>query len=225
MATSQLNQLLAEARQKLTQNPFDAGHDLSHAEAVWATSQEIVNHLHLDPGSSEDPGSDHPHLDALQIACFWHDVVVKPPDKLNPAGENVADTADYLKSRMKVLNFPPTFIRLTVDAVRYHQFNDVPVNLEGRILWDADKLEALNLDRWLAAKKAVDQGKMSSDKLDSYINTALEWLKVLRSKYHFDYSRSLFDKRLKILTSNPELQALAYEKGINFQSLVINHQP
>lgn len=221
-----MNLLISEAKQKLTNNPYDAGHNLTHAEAVWATAQDIVSHLPLDPGSKHqtDPGS-YVNSDALKIACYWHDVVVNPPDKLHPAGENVADTTAHLEIRLQSLNFPLAFICLTADAVRYHQFNDKPVNLEGQILWDADKIEALNLDRWLNAKRAVDEGKMSPSKLDSYINTALEWLKVLRSKYHFDYSRWLFDERLKILTSNPELQTLAREKGINLKTLTINHQP
>ena len=200
-----VNLLVTQAKAFLTRNPYDAGHDLAHAQAVWSTAYDIAAHL--------DQKVD---LDALQIACYWHDVVIKDKDKLNPAGGNVADTAAFLENRMKERQLPPGFIQTTIDAVRFHQFNDEPVNLEGQILWDADKLEAINADRWIHASQAVKQGKMSDAELKSYAQTGAQWLKIMRNKLHFPYSQSLFDRRYHLFISNPVIRQLAGKYQVVF---------
>src|SRR4030066_2259158 len=211
MSLSQMDSPLPQARQFLTDNPFDAGHDLAHAEAVWATAQDISKHIVLDPGSKRqtDSGSAIVDLNALKLACFWHDVVVKPRDELHSAGHNVADTASFLEARLQEFHFDSAFITTSIKAVRYHQFEDTPVNLEGQILWDADKLEVLNLDRWLSSQNAVVSGQMSQSTLDAYLDTGFKGLQILRPKFHFDYSLALFDQRLQNAAANPQIQTLA----------------
>ena len=61
-------------------------------------------------------------------------------------------------------------------AIKYHGFNQQPVNNEGKVLWDADKLEGLNLDRWQRLVTAVRQRDIGN--------------------WQFDYSRQLHDKRI-----------------------------
>lgn len=219
MNSKDIAPLINQAITLLKSQPFDAGHDLAYAQAVWKTARDIADHLKPTPGTDQAPTSGV-NITALKLACYWHDVVVKPKDQLKPAGENVADTAAYLKTQLKKHQFPSDFINIVYLAVRYHQYEDKPVNLEGQILWDADKLEVINLNRWLLAHRAVETGHMPQATYDSYLNTALKWLKVLRPKYHFDYSRTLFDQRIKAVTSHPKFQQLAFKHQLNINEII-----
>lgn len=207
MNKTSVDEIVAQATEKLKSNAFDEAHDLRHAKAVWKTAEDICAHIDQEVNK-----------DIIKIACYWHDVVVTPKTQW-VEGKNVSATADYLEKEMTKAGFDQESTQKTVAAIRWHEFDDKPVNLEGHIVWDADKLEPFNPDRWLGAIKAVEVGKMSEKTLDSYIATGLKWLKILRQKYNFDFSRKLFDERLTTLLNHPTFISLAEKKHIDRQAL------
>jgi HD superfamily phosphohydrolase YqeK len=202
-----VHKLIDQAVERLSKQAFDEAHDLRHAEAVWKTAEDICTHI--DKVVNKD---------IIKIACYWHDVVVTPKTQW-AEGKNVSATADYLEKKMTKAGFEQESTQKTVAAIRWHEFDDEPVNIEGQIVWDADKLEPFNPDRWLGAIHAVQAGKMTEAKFDALIDTGLKWLKVLRHKYHFDYSRKLFDERLTALLNYPAFIDLAKKKHVDRQAL------
>src|SRR5258706_15725276 len=52
------------AQKSLTETPWDAGHDLSHHEAVWENCLMIIRSEHLE---------DQIDLGVLHVAVMWHD--------------------------------------------------------------------------------------------------------------------------------------------------------
>lgn len=217
MNLKQTEQIVEEAKKLLVKNPFDSGHDLAHHEAVWQTAKDIMLHIEEKVDS-----------DALKIACYWHDAVLIEMElyKSKNARENkrrVDYTAEYLKKRMQELEFEKSFISRTVSAVQYHEYNRKPRNTEGKILYDADKLEVVGFERIKRMLQAVAQKKMSNLKLKLYIKTGKIWIKTLRSKFYFDYSMLLFDHRMKTLQhkleNDKKSRELAASIGIDVDQL------
>lgn len=215
MNSNPINSLITIAITHLKTHPFDAAHDLAHHKRVWQNAQKIANHL------SHQTPSIKINLNALKLACFWHDVVID--DSQNFSNHHRShSSAEYLAKAIAKHHLNPDLIHTTLLAVKYHEYDDRPQNIEGQILWDADKLDVISLDRWLIAQKAFEAGQLSQTKYDSYTQTGAVWLKTLRSKFFFDITRELYDQSLTKLLQNPHSFALAQSVGVDLSSL-LNH--
>lgn len=212
--------LIVKAKQLLSTNPYDAGHDLVHAAGVWATAQDLVHHTHKPV-----------KLDVLKIACYWHDVLLEDIDRtaFKYRKDQVNKTADYLKNLMIKYNFDRDTISLTTEAVRLHEFDLTPTSVEGQLVWDADKLEAVNADRLINVLTAAVSGSISPEKIAEYMEGGKTFLSKMQPKLHFTYSRHLFNQRLTTLIerlrSDPEISSLCNQLHLNPEQLVAGIQP
>jgi hypothetical protein len=209
-----INPLITQAITHLKTHPFDAAHDLAHHKRVWQNAQKIAKHL------SHQTPSIKINLNALKLACFWHDVVIKTKDELNPAGKNVSETADYLRKQMQSLNYDKGFIDTVYLAVRYHQYDDTPVNLEGQILWDADKLDVVHHARWFGAHQAVEKGTLDPFYAQAMVETGARWIKVLPQKFHFPISAKLFHQELSQTLADPKAKQMLKKYNIQIHQLL-----
>lgn len=109
----------------------DGSHDLSHLHRVWRTAKRI---------SSKEGGD----LKLLAAAVMLHDcVAVEKDSPLRARASELA--AEKAKQTLRDLSWDAPKIELVAEAIRTHSYSAglVPASLEGRILQDADRLDAI----------------------------------------------------------------------------------
>jgi uncharacterized protein len=109
----------------------DAAHDFEHVMRVLKNATMIARKEKADIGM-------------ITAAVLLHDIVSYP--KSDPRSKNSSlESAEESKNILKKNNFSQTEIEVIADAIRDHSFSRgvVPKTLEGKILQDADRLDAL----------------------------------------------------------------------------------
>ena len=108
----------------------DTTHDFDHVMRVYRLAERI----------GQEEGAD---MDALRTACLLHDIARADQDAgriKNHAAEGASRVRDVLAGQ------PPEFVEAVSQAIATHSFRDgnaVPESLEAKILFDADKLDAI----------------------------------------------------------------------------------
>jgi uncharacterized protein len=111
----------------------DGGHDLSHVVRVWHSAKVI----HREEGGD---------LEALAAAVLLHDCVQVAKDSpLRSKASLLA--ANESRVRLEALAWKPDRIDIVACAIASHSFSAgiVPTSIEGCILQDADRLDAIGL--------------------------------------------------------------------------------
>ena len=109
----------------------DASHDISHLVRVWKNAKAI---------QSEEGGD----LELLAAFVMLHDCVQVPKDSaLRANASKVA--ADKARSVLRGLKWDAARVGVVADAIESHSFSAglIPVSLEGCVLQDADRLDAI----------------------------------------------------------------------------------
>jgi uncharacterized protein len=111
----------------------DGAHDLSHIVRVWRNAKLI----------QREEGGD---LEALAAAVLLHDCVQVAKDSpLRSKASLLA--AKEARVRLEALAWEPSRIDTVACAIESHSFSAgvAPTSIEGRILQDADRLDAIGL--------------------------------------------------------------------------------
>jgi HD superfamily phosphodiesterase len=171
-------EIIHEAQKLLIDNPRDIGHDITHIYRVVLLAKEISGHV--DEDFDED---------ILEIVCWWHDVQL-PNIKLKDdrmASFVAKHVSQYFDGEKKEIVF---------DSIKNHEWSMKPNFVEGKILFDADKLEVPSMLRIKPVIEAVKQGYFPKKRVKEVVTMILyEWLPQYDEKLHFDYSKKLFEKR------------------------------
>ena len=109
----------------------DPAHDFEHVMRVYNNAQKIIKKEKV-----------YPKL--VLSAVLLHDIVSYPKSSKRSKFSSI-DSAKQSKIILKKYNFTKDEIVLVSDAIRDHSFsqNKIPETLEGKILQDADRLDAL----------------------------------------------------------------------------------
>lgn len=109
----------------------DPGHDLEHIMRVYRNAEFI--------GKRE--GAD---MEILLAAALLHDIVVYPKGSAKTT-KSADDSADLAEKILHGYGWPKEKIERTSYCIRTHSYskNLFPTTLEGKILQDADRLDAL----------------------------------------------------------------------------------
>lgn len=109
----------------------DPGHDFEHIMRVYRNAEFI--------GSRE--GAD---MEILLAAALLHDIVVYPKGSSKSA-KSADDSADLAEKILRTYGWPKERINRASYCIRTHSYSKhiVPATLEGKILQDADRLDAL----------------------------------------------------------------------------------
>lgn len=83
----------------------------------------------------------HPAI--VEIGAWWHDV-----GRLSGPSEHEARSADMLAQELASAGADESVVVDFVQAVAYHKWSMRPSTLEGKIIRDADKLDAVAPERW-----------------------------------------------------------------------------
>jgi len=109
----------------------DSAHDFDHIMRVFKNAQKICK-------------KENAHEKLVLSAVLLHDIVSYPKsDKLSKSSS--IKSAEKSKKILKKFNFTKEEIQIISDAIRDHSFsrNKIPATLEGKILQDADRLDAI----------------------------------------------------------------------------------
>ena len=109
----------------------DAAHDFEHIMRVYSNAQKIAKKEKLNPK-------------LVLSAALLHDIVSYPKSSKRSKFSSI-DSAKKSKIILKKYGFTEEEITIISDAIEDHSFsqNKVPETLEGKILQDADRLDAL----------------------------------------------------------------------------------
>jgi uncharacterized protein len=116
-----------------SQDDEDGAHDLSHIVRVWRNARLI----------QQEEGGD---LEALAAAVLLHDCVQVAKDSpLRSKASLLA--ANESRVRLEALGWEPSRIDTVARAIESHSFSAgvAPASIEGCILQDADRLDAIGL--------------------------------------------------------------------------------
>ena len=143
------------ARQLLPMNQADGdgAHDISHLERVWRNAKAI---------QTEEGGE----LELLAASVLLHDCVQFP--KNSPMRESASRlAAEKARAVLETLQWERPCIEVVAGAIESHSYSAgiVPTSLEGRILQDADRLDAIGLTG--IARCFYTGGRMGSALYDS----------------------------------------------------------
>jgi uncharacterized protein len=178
----------------------DPAHDYSHIMRVYKNAQRIAKHENADLG-------------LVLTAVLLHDIVHFPKsDKRSKAAS--IKSADLAKKILAKYDYSKKEIRIITDAIRDHSYsrNKRPKTLEGKILQDADRLDALGsigIARTFSVGGA--EGRPMYNELDPFCQkrrpddkawTADHFyrkLLVLEKKMNTEFARKEARRRTKIL--------------------------
>lgn len=194
-----IKELIAEAEKILDKKAFDAAHDVTHHQQVWANAQQILAEV-----------EEEVDLTALQIAAMWHDVVI---DK-KWLGKKIAKhrTANYVSKRMKNLSFSPATIKKTRVAILQHSVNDTQTIIESKILADADLLEWFNIERFLKILQIYSSGKGAKIKKIALKKFAKKWIHKIPNLMHFEITRKFYHQKLADFKKDIRVKKAVFEK-------------
>ncbi len=122
-------QSLQNEVQKRIQN--DPAHDFEHIMRVCRNAKRIAKYENADAG-------------LVMAAALLHDIVsYKKSDKRSKNAS--LQSAQAAKNILKKYGYTQAEIKIIIDAIRDHSFsqNKVPKTLVGKVLQDADRLDAL----------------------------------------------------------------------------------
>jgi uncharacterized protein len=114
----------------------DPAHDFAHVRRVIANAETILQ--------AEDPHGETCDIFAVLAACWLHDLVQLPKGS-GPPGESARRSADESRRLLAELGIAVDRIELVCAAIRTHSYSggEQPTSLEGKIVQDADRLDAL----------------------------------------------------------------------------------
>ena len=109
----------------------DAAHDFDHIMRVFKNAQNICK-------------KENANEKLVLSAVLLHDVISYPKSDKRSKLSSIK-SAEESKKILKKFNFTKEEIQIISDAIRDHSFsrNVIPTTLEGKILQDADRLDAI----------------------------------------------------------------------------------
>jgi len=106
------------------------GHDWYHIERVYKTAIYIGKKEKAD-------------LDIIKVAALLHDIGLS--NEISSAVDHAEEGARMAETFLKEIGFDPDKLDKVVESIRHHRFGRKvrPESLEGKILQDADRLDAV----------------------------------------------------------------------------------
>ena len=167
-----------------TKNSQSQSHSLEHTIRVANTCMDITKRH----GAS---------IDILLTAALFHDVGRAEEEK---TGENHADISSELAKEYLEKQEKHDMVTEVYDAIKSHRFSTeiVPRFKEGKILKDADALDALGI---IGLYRVISYSAERNVDMETTNLHFHEKLLVLPSLMHFKYSRKLAKRKCEILST------------------------
>ena len=159
-------------KEKLAKNSKGA-HTFDHTKRVYTLSIRIGRDLEAD-------------LKILGAAALLHDIG-RPNESESGISHSIL-SGEMSQEILRTVGFDEAEIDRVVDAIRTHRFSEgiEPNSLEGRILSDVDKLDAMGA---IGVFRAIAQAASTGDGMGGFLDHADEKLLKLRDLMYTDRAR------------------------------------
>ncbi len=163
----------------------EAAHSYDHVKRVFALSMEL--------GKSTDA-----NLRILGTAALLHDIGRARESELGVSHSILS--GEMSKDILLENGYSDSEIGDIVAVIRTHRFSEglTPTSLEGEILSDADKLDAMGA---IGVFRAIDRAVATGAGIEGFLRHADEKLLKLRELMYTDAARSMAEKRHGVLES------------------------
>jgi uncharacterized protein len=165
-------------RKQLAGNSKGA-HTFDHTKRVYALS------IRIGKGQGAD-------LKILGAAALLHDIG-RPKEAERGVSHSIL-SGELSQDILKTAGFDDVEIDKVVDAIRTHRFSEgiEPNSLEGRILSDVDKIDAIGA---IGVFRAIAQASSKGKGIEAFLNHADEKLLRLRDLMYTDGARAVAEER------------------------------
>lgn len=163
---------------------FNSGaHTFDHTMRVYTLSMQISEGLPVS-------------IRVLQAAALLHDVG-RPRESETGISHSIL-SGEMSKSLLHELAYTESEIEQILDAIRTHRFSEgiEPNSIEGKILSDADKLDAMGA---IGVFRAIAQGVTKGREMSGFLQHADEKLLKLKDLIYTDPGKHLATKRHELL--------------------------
>jgi hypothetical protein len=144
----------------------DVVHDIGHVRRCVSNAMELC---------TEYPYS---RRAAVELAAWWHDV-----GRLDGSAGHEARGAQILATELRQRGVGEDMVSDLIDAIAFHKWSMLPATLEGKIIRDADKLDAVCLERWIVWDKAVcDGANVAESELEAVCRVAQDLDRIIALK-------------------------------------------
>jgi uncharacterized protein len=112
----------------------DSGHTVDHLQRVWRTAMQIA-------ATEKDVD-----MEVLKIAVLLHDIArIKEDTDASGKIDHAMLGAEIAAGILKTMDYPEETIRKVQHCIQTHRkkSNNTPISIEAKILYDADKVDAL----------------------------------------------------------------------------------
>ena len=193
-----LNELKNIAEKKLAKN--DSAHDFEHVMRVYRNAEKICRSEKIDSK-------------LVLISVLLHDIVSFPKNDKRSKSSSL-QSAKLAKKILNKMNFDEDEIRIIYDAIIQHSFskNQKPKTIVGKILQDADRLDAIGAigiarafttggftKRQIYNTKDPFCSKRDPNDKSWTLDHFFKKLLVLEKKMHTRYAKKEASNRTKIL--------------------------
>lgn len=160
-------------------------HAYDHVKRVHSIAMEIGRELHAD-------------LRVLGAAALLHDVGRFREEETGISHSRLS--GDMGEGILRELEYTEAEIQGVREAIRTHRFSEnlTPTSLEGEILSDADKLDAMGA---IGVFRAVAQAAVENAGFEAFLKHADSKLLKLRDLMHTDSAREMAEERHRVLQS------------------------
>lgn len=158
-------------------------HTSDHTMRVYTLSMQISEGLPVS-------------IRVLQAAALLHDIG-RPRESETGISHSIL-SGEMSKSLLQDLAYTENEIEQILDAIRTHRFSEgiEPNSIEGKILSDADKLDAIGA---IGVYRAIAQGITSGRGMSGFLKHADEKLLKLKDLMYTDPGKYLATKRHELL--------------------------
>jgi len=169
----------AEALVKSRLKDADPAHNYSHTERVLRKATKLAISHNTD-------------IEIVRLACIFHDAergsgVKDHPEKGAKLAEDFLTSKGYYKDKVK---------KIKSAILRHHTKNPDRINaIEEKILWDADKLDALGI---IGFVRCVQEAGYNQDSISSAVEHFKKDTEEFRDTMHFKETRKLSQKMSRI---------------------------
>ncbi len=162
---------------------LEGAHHYDHTRRVYALAMEIGKRLGAN-------------LRVLGTAALLHDIA--RPQEARTGISHAIIAGEMSRGLLERLGYTPDEIRAVLGAIRTHRFSEGlrPRSLEGRVLSDADKLDAMGA---LGVFRAIAEATMTRSNIEGFLKHADEKLVRLRSMLYTDIAREMARDRHRLL--------------------------
>ena len=129
-----MDKLFDEVKKIVEKELSSSAHDLDHTFRVLQNAKSIAR------------GMKNVDMEVLELSALLHDIArMKEDEDKTGSVDHALLGAEMATNILKSFNYPEEKIEVVADSIRSHRFraNRKPKYIEGRILFDADKLDAI----------------------------------------------------------------------------------